>query len=252
MSVKLLLLTPQQQARCFFRCMVSRSCNQIRLAHKIASLSHESASSSGQSQDNEPGTSAKNIPLIAGALVFFGAFGIYAKKKSLLFSNVEAAVPVVGQSNRDKFNFFADIVEQSAPAVVYIEIIDKRLAEYFEEPITASNGSGFIIETDGLILTNAHVVINKPHTMAVVRLHDGQKFAANVEAVDDTSDLATIRIDCKNLPTLKLGKSSDLRAGEWVVALGSPLALDNTVTAGVVSSVHRPSKDIGIRGVFLA
>lgn len=165
--------------------------------------------------------------------------------------SVKAAVPTASQvlSNRQKFNFFADIVETAAPAVVYIEIKDNRHRDYFSgEPVTASNGSGFIVDPNGLILTNAHVVINKPHTFVSVRLQDGRKFIGKVETVDPMSDLATLRIDCKNLPSLKLGKSANLRAGEWVVALGSPLALNNTVTAGVVSSPQRASKELGLHG----
>lgn len=173
---------------------------------------------------------------------------------SMLMPTVNAAVPAANKSitsNRKQFNFFADIVEMAAPAVVFIEIKDKRHIDYFtREPLTASNGSGFIVDQNGLILTNAHVVINKPHTFVQVRLQDGRKFIGQVDTVDPVSDLATVRIDCRNLPTLTLGKSSDLRAGEWVVALGSPLALNNTVTAGVVSSPHRASKELGLRGNF--
>lgn len=184
--------------------------------------------------------------MIAGAIISLGALGIYAKKKGLLLSSVQAAVPVNRSSNRDEFNFFADIVEQCAPAVVYIKIIDKRHGN--GELATASNGSGFIIDPAGLILTNAHVVINKPHTSVVVQLHDGRTFDAHVEEVDDKSSLASVRIECEDLPALKLGTSSELRAGEWVVALGSPAASKNTVTAGIVSAVHRPSRDIGAQG----
>lgn len=174
--------------------------------------------------------------------------------KYLFMPSVNAAVPAPNEifaSNRKKFNFFADIVEAASPAVVYIEIKDKRHIDYFtREPVTASNGSGFIVEQNGLILTNAHVVINKPHTFVQVRLQDGRKFVGYVETVDPMSDLATVRIDCKNLPILKLGKSGDLRAGEWVVALGSPLALNNTVTAGVISSPQRASRELGLQGKF--
>lgn len=174
----------------------------------------------------------------------------------LLIPSVNAAVPAASEkkpTNRLKFNFFADIVESASPAVVYIEIKDKRHVDYFSrEPVTASNGSGFIVEQNGLILTNAHVVINKPHTYVQVRLQDGRKFVGHVETVDPVSDLATVRINCKNLPILELGRSADLRAGEWVVALGSPLALNNTVTAGVVSSPHRASKELGIQGDILS
>lgn len=188
------------------------------------------------------------------------AYRYYTMKNSetnpfqyLLGPSVKAAIPAASEifsSNRKRFNFFADIVEASAPAVVYIEIKDKRHVDYFtREPITASNGSGFIVERNGLILTNAHVVINKPHTFVQVLLQDGRKFVGSVETVDPKSDLATVRIECNNLPILKLGKSSDLRAGEWVVALGSPLALNNSVTAGVVSSPHRASKELGLQGI---
>lgn len=90
-------------------------------------------------------------------------------------------------------------------------------------PLTVSNGSGFLVDSNGLILTNAHVVINKPRSIISVQLNDGRTFMGIVEAVDPISDLATVRIQCKNLPALKLGKSSELRSGEFVVALGSPL-----------------------------
>ena len=86
-----------------------------------------------------------------------------------------------------------------------------------------SNGSGFIVESNGLILTNAHVVINKPKCLVSVKLQDGRQFLGTVEAVDPVSDLATVRIPCKNLSAMRLGQSSTLRSGEWVVALGSPL-----------------------------
>lgn len=87
-------------------------------------------------------------------------------------------------------------------------------------------------------MTNAHVVINKPRSIVSVKLYDGRTFQGFVEAVDPISDLATVRINCKNLQAMKLGKSSDLRAGEWVVALGSPLSLSNTVTAGNLFFVY--------------
>ncbi|XP_021931095.1 serine protease HTRA2, mitochondrial isoform X4 [Zootermopsis nevadensis] len=116
------------------------------------------------------------------------------------------------------------------------------------QPATLSNGSGFIIKEDGLILTNAHVVISKPHSHVQVKLFDGRTFTGIVEDVDVRSDLATIRIPCHNLPVLKLGSSHGVRSGEFVVAIGSPLSLSNTVTAGVISSVNRPSEQLGLRG----
>lgn len=163
------------------------------------------------------------------------------------FPKVSAAA--APPSRRTNFNFIADVVEMTAKSLVYIEIQDTRRMDYYTgQPVTVSNGSGFIVESNGLILTNAHVVVNKPRSNVSVRLSDGRTFLGIVEAVDPVSDLATVRIQCKNLPAMKLGQSSSLRAGEFVVALGSPLSLSNTVTAGVVSSTQRPSKELGLGG----
>ncbi|XP_055316988.1 serine protease HTRA2, mitochondrial [Sitodiplosis mosellana] len=221
----------------------------------------ESTSSSSQEKRSDDVIHRNWVkPVAISGVALFAGFLAYKylnknddDKNPLAFSlspSVNAAVPTTNEaSNRSRFNFFADIVEKAAPAVVFIEIKDKRHLDYFSrEPVTASNGSGFIVEDNGLILTNAHVVINKPHTFVQVRLQDGRKFIGRVETVDPVSDLATVQIDCKKLPTIKLGSSSDLRSGEWVVALGSPLALNNTVTAGVVSSTQRASQELGLRG----
>lgn len=171
------------------------------------------------------------------------------KERCNLFPTVSAATIFGGSTlagRRSQFNFIADVVETSAPAVVYIEIKDSRRVDFFTgKPITLSNGSGFIIEENGLIVTNAHVVTNKPHALVEVRLMSGDKYVGIVEDVDLKSDLATVRIPAKNLPVMKLGNSKDIRPGEFVVAIGSPLSLSNTVTSGVVSSTHRGSDELG-------
>lgn len=157
--------------------------------------------------------------------------------------------PTKPPSRRSRFNFIADLVEETAPGLVYIEIKDTGVRDYFTgQPVTSSNGSGFIVGEDGLILTNAHVVINKPRANILVRLQDGRVFAGTIEDVDVKSDLATLRIPCKNLPQMKLGSSSDVRPGEWVVAMGSPLALSNTITTGVISNIARPHDELGLQG----
>ncbi|XP_022080903.1 serine protease HTRA2, mitochondrial-like [Acanthaster planci] len=148
-----------------------------------------------------------------------------------------------------RFNFIADAVDRAAPSVVYIEI-QGRHPMMGRQQIPISNGSGFIVSPDGLVLTNAHVVANKirGQQSVKVKLPDGRMVDGHVVAVDSVSDLAAVKIDDgNNLPVMKLGKSSRLRPGEWVIAMGSPLTLSNTITAGIVSTVSRTSKELGLR-----
>nr|XP_021194394.2 serine protease HTRA2, mitochondrial [Helicoverpa armigera] len=180
------------------------------------------------------------------ANVAAGVIGYISLKEKLLAATV---INNDLKGRREQFNFIADVVAVSAPSVVYIEIKDGRRLDLFSgQPVTLSNGSGFIVKEDGLILTNAHVVVNKPNAIVNVRLYDGSIHTGFVEDVDLKSDLATLRIPVKGLPVMKLGSSSDIQPGEWVVAMGSPLALSNTVTAGVVSSTQRASEELGLRG----
>ncbi|CAH0597774.1 unnamed protein product [Chrysodeixis includens] len=176
-----------------------------------------------------------------------GVIGYFSLKEKLFAATVDDDNNLKGR--REQFNFIADVVAVSAPSVVYIEIKDSRRLDLFSgQPVTLSNGSGFIVKEDGLILTNAHVVVNKPNAIVNVRLMDGSIHTGFVEDVDLKSDLATLRIPVQGLPTMKLGSSADIKPGEWVVAMGSPLALSNTVTAGVVSSTQRASEELGLRG----
>lgn len=98
-------------------------------------------------------------------------------------------------------------------------------------------GSGFIIDPNGLIMTNAHVV--KDANEVTVKLTDRREYRAKVLGVDPKTDIAIIRIDAKNLPAVSLGSSDKLQVGEWVLAIGSPFGFENTVTAGVVSAKGR-------------
>ncbi|XP_077979838.1 serine protease HTRA2, mitochondrial-like [Glandiceps talaboti] len=153
-------------------------------------------------------------------------------------------VPSVQPLRSKRFNFIADTVENSLPALVYIEIHDRH--PFFGRDIPTANGSGFIISPDGLILTNAHVVANRKSVK--VKLHDGRVLDGKVTAIDPVSDIATIKVEAQGqLPAMRLGTSSELRPGEWVIAMGSPLSLSNTITSGIVSTVHRGSRELGLR-----
>ncbi|MES2414734.1 MAG: DegQ family serine endoprotease [Pseudomonadota bacterium] len=110
-----------------------------------------------------------------------------------------------------------------------------------QEVPTRGQGSGFIVSTDGIILTNAHVV--KDAKEVTVKLTDRREYRAKVLGSDPKTDIAVLRIDAKNLPVVSIGKTSDLRVGEWVLAIGSPFGFENTVTAGVVSAKGRSLPD---------
>lgn len=110
-----------------------------------------------------------------------------------------------------------------------------------QEMPTRGQGSGFIVSADGIILTNAHVVRGAKEV--TVKLTDRREFRAKVLGADPKTDIAVLRIDAKNLPVVTLGKTSDLRVGEWVLAIGSPFGFENTVTAGVVSAKGRSLPD---------
>ncbi|XP_017270691.1 serine protease HTRA2, mitochondrial isoform X3 [Kryptolebias marmoratus] len=161
----------------------------------------------------------------------------------LILPSARCAQPFKPDSPRYRYNFIADVVEKSTPAVVYIEIMGRNPFSGRDVPV--SNGSGFIVSSDGLIITNAHVVANKRGVQ--VKLTNGDTYSATVQDVDPEADIATIKITPKNpLPTLKLAQSSDVRQGEFVVAMGSPFALRNTITSGIVSSAQRGSKELGL------
>jgi serine protease Do len=100
-----------------------------------------------------------------------------------------------------------------------------------------SLGSGFIVSADGHILTNAHVVEGADEVL--VKLTDKREFKAKVLGTDKRTDVALIKIEANNLPVAKMGDSSRLKVGEWVVAIGSPFGFENTVTAGIVSAIGR-------------
>jgi serine protease Do len=98
-------------------------------------------------------------------------------------------------------------------------------------------GSGFIVQSDGVILTNAHVVEGADEVR--VKLTDRREFKGKVQGIDHVTDVAVVKIDAKGLSTVKIGDPSKIRVGEWVLAIGSPFGFENSVTAGIVSATSR-------------
>ena len=170
---------------------------------------------------------------------------------------------------------FTDLVEQVGPSVVNIRTsekvkvgatsgIDEQMLEFFRRfgipvpPTTPRSprserqpqpdedqprgvGSGFILTTDGFVMTNAHVVEGADEV--IVTLTDKREFKARIIGADKRSDVAVVKIEATGLPAVKIGDVNRLKVGEWVMAIGSPFGLENTVTAGIVSAKQRDTGD---------
>jgi serine protease Do len=160
------------------------------------------------------------------------------------------AVTTAAPSPVELSNTFREVAKAVKPAVVYINVIERRAGSQdqgggffqFPEPRRREGaGSGFIVTPDGYILTNNHVV--EGATKINVTLADGRKFKADVVGQDPNTDIAVIRIDAGDLPTSVLGDSDQVQQGDWVLALGSPFGLQQTLTAGIVSATGRELRD---------
>ncbi len=150
-------------------------------------------------------------------------------------------------------NFVAGVVDRVGPAVVRIDAVHKSKAragnsaaedQDSEQGAERGTGSGFMLSADGQIITNGHVV--EDTTQVTVTLKDGRTLPGKVVGIDPVTDLAVVKVAGQGLPTVKIGDSSNLAAGEWAIAIGNPLGLDNTVTLGIISATGRSSADVGI------
>ncbi|NET30542.1 MAG: PDZ domain-containing protein [Cyanothece sp. SIO1E1] len=163
-------------------------------------------------------------------------------------------------------SFIAAAVSQVGPAVVRIDtertVATRRADPFLDDPFfrqffgedafprgpqefrQRGQGSGFIVDRSGIILTNAHVVSDAD--TVTVTLKDGRTFEGEVRGIDEPSDLAVVKIDGQDLPVAPLGDSDAVQVGDWAIAVGNPLGLDNTVTLGIVSTLNRSSSQVGI------
>ncbi|MDJ0681258.1 MAG: HhoA/HhoB/HtrA family serine endopeptidase [Xenococcaceae cyanobacterium MO_167.B52] len=161
-------------------------------------------------------------------------------------------------------NFVTDVVNQVGETVVRINAsrtVERRLPQAFNDPffrdffgsqipnipnkqVQQGTGSGFIVSSDGLILTNAHVIDGADQV--TVTLKDGRTLEGEVLGEDKLTDIAVVKIESESLPTITFADSDALQIGEWAIAIGNPLGLDNTVTTGIISATHRNSSEIGV------
>jgi serine protease Do len=185
------------------------------------------------------------IGIIFGAILVSG-FGFV--RPSLADLKLGATEPPV-KLDADASSFsqaFIEVAEKVTPAIVQIGVVSEREnphKDWFFFPFKdmpneqRGSGSGIIISADGYIVTNNHVVENA--SKVTVGLSDKRQFDATVVGTDPLTDLAVVKIDADNLPVAFLGNSDNLKVGQWVMAIGNPLSLSSTVTAGIVSAIGR-------------
>lgn len=204
----------------------------------------------------EPRSASPRIPLLLlfMLLLVAAAIGGVAARMLPIASNDEASgertLAVPGEES------LSPLVARTAPAVVNIATLQPSPAEQnplLQDPFfrrylgipdaalqpTMAAGSGVIVDgKNGLVITNFHVVQNA--RVVEVGLKDGRKFPADPVALNPDLDIAVLKIDAKNLPTLNFGDSSKLEVGDYVVAIGNPFNLGQTVTSGIISAINRP------------
>ena len=198
---------------------------------------------------------------------------LFVAGASLMSSSTALAATPVQAAAVTGLPDFSDLVDKVGPAVVNIRTTervrlgqgqgagDEEMQEFLrrffggqmaprgrrgmpqqeEQEVQRGVGSGFIISDDGFVLTNAHVVEGADEV--TVTLTDRREFKAKVLGADRRTDVALLQVEARNLPSVRIGDSNRIRAGEWVIAIGSPFNLDNTVTAGIISAKSRDTGD---------
>jgi Do/DeqQ family serine protease len=212
-----------------------------------------------------------SLVLLGAGLTFSGSYlasnhqKLSSQVSNSLASNLgDSKAQAAGLPGATDSNFVTAVVEKVGPAVVRIDssrTVTSQVPDAFNDPffrqffgsqfpggpskqVERGTGSGFIISSDGRILTNAHVV-EGVSTVTVI-LKDGRTYKGKVLGTDPVTDVAVVKIAANNLPTVALGNSDLLKPGQWAIAIGNPLGLDNTVTTGIISATGRSSSDVGV------
>ncbi|MDR0577964.1 MAG: DegQ family serine endoprotease [Candidatus Accumulibacter sp.] len=208
----------------------------------------------------------KTLLVAAVSAALSGAYSLASHQGSWENRAAPIAAAVAAPSAGAALPDMSDIVARNGAAVVNIAVSGKvrgqampdfpgldpndpfyeffrhfRIPQQRGEQQVRGQGSGFIVREDGVILTNAHVVSDADEV--IVRLNDKREFKAKVLGADKASDVAVLKIEARNLPTVKIGSSAGTRVGEWVLAIGSPFGFESSATAGIVSAKSRSLPD---------
>lgn len=209
------------------------------------------------------------VALVFGCVITLGAMQSSSQTVNQPLADTQtpqqvAAIPVTGERS-----FVADAVARTGDAVVRLDT-EKTVVRRFQDPfmndpffkeffgdrfgnmpteqeqIVTGQGSGFITNANGMILTNAHVVSGADKV--TVTLKDGRSFEGEVKGTDEVTDLAVVKINPnkESIPVASLGDSAAVNVGDWAIAVGNPVGLNNTVTLGIISTLERSSAQAGI------
>jgi S1-C subfamily serine protease len=212
------------------------------------------------------------ITLLLGILLTFGSLRVMSSQADMI-ARPSDSIPEQEILDRDvkavkaSTSFVSAAIAKTGPAVVRVDTertVSRRVEPFFNDPFfqeffgdrfggqipqerqVRGQGSGFITDKSGIVLTNAHVVSGADRV--TVTLKDGREFIGVVAGTDKVTDLAVIKIDSEgaDLPVAPLGNSSQVEVGDWAIAVGNPVGLNNTVTLGIISTLARSSAQVGI------
>lgn len=211
------------------------------------------------------------LAIALGSLLGVGFYQVLPSQAAPVSAPPESVAPTLLAQRQSIPNtatptsFVTAAVNRVGPAVVRLDTertVTRRIDPFFDDPFfrrffgedslsqlpqerrLRGQGSGFIIDPSGVIVTNAHVV-NRADKVTVI-LKDGRQFEGKVQGADEITDLAVVKINGQNLPVAPLGDSGGVQVGDWAIAVGNPLGLDNTVTLGIISTLQRSSTEVGI------
>ncbi len=217
----------------------------------------------------------KKLAVYLGILALGGGAGLWGSRylrpepatveRSQVYPTVLPTIsnPQPNLESDRNINFIATAVQKVGPTVVRIDAsrqISSTIPETLKKPllrrffgadapsipdkVERGTGSGFIIGSDGRLITNAHVVDGAERVQ--VTLKDGKIYDGKVIGADPVTDVAVVKIEALDLPTVTFGNTKKLTPGEWAIAIGNPLGLDNTVTVGIISALGRSSSQVGV------
>jgi len=212
-----------------------------RLKLTVAAVAVSAAIGGAYALGQQPANGPNNLPppAVATPLVVPAAVPAgYPDMRSIVAGNGPAVVNISVTGNR-KTALSGPQIDPDDPFFQFFRQFRGMIPQ--QETPTRGLGSGFIVSPDGTVLTNAHVVADAEEV--IVKLNDKREYKAKIVGLDKASDVAVLKIDGKNLPTVRIGDSKNAQVGDWVLAIGSPFGFESSASAGIISAKSRSLPD---------